>query len=189
VNEIQITVQGNVVTEPVERQGRNGKLFLTFRVGTTPRRRNADGTYVDGYTSYFSVIAFDALAANASAVLKKGQPVVIQGTLAQKEYVDQNGVTRSGGEITARHLGHDLAWGRGPFQRVSRAAALGLDPTADPEVEADLRALIEGVPPEDLPPFVDADGVVSDDYDPEVDDQPIGDPETDDYEVVDRMPA
>lgn len=189
MNETQVTLHGNVVTVPVERIGRTGKVYLTFRVATTPRKRNADGQYVDGHTSYYSVIAFDALAANAATVLKKGNPVIIHGTLDQKEYVDAAGQTRSGGEITARHIGHDLAWGRGVFERVSRAAALGLDPTADPDVQADLRALAAGQTPEERPAFVDADGVVRDGYDPHAEEPPVGDPETDDYDIVDRMSA
>jgi len=198
MNETRITVHGNVVTEPVERQGRNGSIFTTFRIATTPYRRTADGRFVDGDTSFYSVIAFNALAANAAAALRKGQPVIVEGNLAMKQYVGTDGQPRLSPEVDADHVGHDLSWGRATFERVSRAAALGQDRTADPDVQASVRALTERESGAgERPAHVDADGVVDDGYDPEsgsgepaggVDDGVLatGDPETDDYEVIER---
>lgn len=218
MNETRITVHGNVVTEPVERQGRNGSVFTTFRVATTPFRRLPDGRFIDGDTSFYSVIAFNALAANVAAVVKKGHPVVIEGKLAIKQYVDGDGLTRTSPEIDADHVGHDLSWGRSRFERVSKAAALGHDRTADPNVRAQMLAMTESADGQ-RPPHVDANGVVSDDFDlgPAVDlalgeatdlradedadggvtggpgEAPevagLGDPETDDYDVVGRASA
>jgi len=200
MNETRITVHGNVVSEPVERQGRNGSIFTTFRIATTPYRRTGDGRFVDGDTSFYSVIAFNALAANAASALRKGHPVIVEGNLAIKQYVGSDGQPRTSPEIDADHVGHDLSWGRASFERVSRAAALGHDRTADPDVQATVRALAEGDSLEQRPAHVDADGVVDDDYDPQhdlSDEGPsdgagvlaTGDPETDDYEVIDRLSA
>jgi single-strand DNA-binding protein len=201
MNETRITVHGNVVTEPVERQGRNGSVFTTFRVATTPYRRTADGRFVDGDTSFYSVIAFNALAANAASALRKGQPVIVEGNLSIKQYVGNDGQPRTSPEIDADHVGHDLSWGRASFERVSRAAALGQDRTADPDVQASVRALAEGgsASVDQRPAHVDADGVVDDAYDlgPEAADGArdpgavlaTGDPETDDYEVVEQLTA
>ncbi|GAB3072898.1 hypothetical protein GCM10027053_42680 [Intrasporangium mesophilum] len=207
MNETRITVHGNVVSEPVERQGRNGSVFTTFRVATTPYRRLPDGRFIDGDTSFYSVIAFNALAANVAAVVRKGHPVVIEGKLAIKQYVDGDGLTRTSPEIDADHVGHDLSWGRSRFERVSKAAALGHDRTADPQVRAEMLAMTESADNQQRPPHVDANGVVSNDYDPgpglagpddavvEADAgtggpaDGLGDPETDDYEVVDRASA
>ena len=196
MNETRITVHGNVVTEPVERHGRNGSIFTTFRIATTPYRRTGDGRFVDGDTSFYSVIAFNALAANAASALRKGQPVIVEGNLSIKQYVGNDGQPRTSPEIDADHIGHDLSWGRASFERVSRAAALGHDRTADPDVQASVRALAEGDASQ-RPAHVDADGVVSDDYDPELeetadvgfDEDAIGDPETDDFDVVERASA
>lgn len=180
MNETRITVHGNVVTEPVQRTGRTGTVFTTFRIAHTPFRRGSDGKFYDGDTSYYSVIAFNALAANAAAALRKGQPVVVEGNLTIKQYTAADGQSRTAPEIDADHLGHDLSWGRAVFERLSRAAALGHDRTADPDVQESTRALAEGAEaPRDRPAHVDDDGVVADDYDPE----------TDDYEVVLPQPA
>jgi single-strand DNA-binding protein len=201
MNETRITVHGNVVTEPVERQGRNGSIFTTFRIATTPYRRTGDGRFVDGDTSFYSVIAFNALAANAASALRKGHPVIVEGNLAIKQYVGSDGQPRTSPEIDADHVGHDLSWGRASFERVSRAAALGHDRTADPDVQASVRALTEGgsVDAGGRPAHVDADGVVDDDVDlglpsaggRDDGDEALatGDPETDDYEVVEQLTA
>ena len=208
MNETRITVHGNVVTDPVQRTGRTGSIYTTFRVAHTPYRRGADGRYYDGETSFYSVITFSALAANAAAALRKGQPIVAEGNLTVKQYVGSDGQLRTTAEIDADHIGHDLSWGRATFERVSRAAALGHDRTADPDVQATVRAIAEGQAPpaEARPAHVDADGVVDDDYDPDLDEvadleeqrehdeteprrSELGDPETDDYEVVPPLSA
>ena len=224
MNETRITVHGNVVSDPVQRTGRTGSIFTTFRLAHTPYRRGADGRYYDGETSYFSVIAFGALAANAAVALHKGQPVVVEGNLTVKQYAGPDGQPRTSAEVEATHLGHDLSWGRATFERVSRAAALGQDRTADPDVQATVRALAAGEAlPDDRPAHVDADGVISDDYDTSADGHEptgddghdatderaldpaldrardgdadgtgsfgLGDPETDDYEVVEGVSA
>jgi single-strand DNA-binding protein len=200
MNETSITVHGNVVSEPVERQARNGSTYTTFRVATTPYRRTPDGKFVDGDTSFYDVIAFNALAANVASALRKGQPVIVTGHLSIKPYLSNDGTPRTSPQIDAAHIGHDMSWGRATFERVSRAAALGQDRTADPDVQASVRAMAEGESgPSDLrPAHVDADGVVDDDYDPEsdgataaTDDDVLatGDPETDDYDVVERLTA
>ncbi|MEW1955151.1 single-stranded DNA-binding protein [Terrabacter sp. NPDC080008] len=201
MNETRITVHGNVVSEPVERRARNGSPYTTFRIATTPYRRTADGRFVDGETSFYDVIAFNALAANAATALCKGHPVIVEGTLSVKQWVSSEGQPRTSPQIDAGHIGHDLSWGRASFERVSRAAALGHDRTADPDVQAAVRALAEADADGRRPPHVDADGVVDDDYDLQDDGlhgeasdgadgvAATGDPETDDYEVVDQLSA
>lgn len=200
MNETSITVHGNVVSEPIERQARNGGTYTTFRIATTPYRRTPDGRFVDGDTSFYDVIAFNALAANVASALRKGQPVIVTGHLSIKPYLSNDGTPRTSPQIDAAHIGHDMSWGRATFERVSRAAALGQDRTADPDVQASVRAMAEGEsgPSDVRPAHVDADGVVDDDYDPESDGATAaniddvlatGDPETDDYEVVERLTA
>jgi single-strand DNA-binding protein len=200
MNETSITVHGNVVSEPVERQARNGSTYTTFRIATTPYRRTPDGRFVDGDTSFYDVIAFNALAANVASALRKGQPVIVTGHISIKNYLSHDGTPRTSPQIDAAHIGHDMSWGRATFERVSRAAALGQDRTADPDVQASVRAMAEGEsgPSDVRPAHVDADGVVDDDYDPESDGATAaniddvlatGDPETDDYEVVEPLTA
>src|SRR6478736_5312916 len=112
MNETSITVHGNVVSEPVERQARNGSTYTTFRVATTPYRRTPDGKFVDGDTSFYDVIAFNALAANVASALRKGQPVIVTGHLSIKPYLSNDGTPRTSPQIDAAHIGHDMSGGR-----------------------------------------------------------------------------
>ncbi|MGN6752050.1 MAG: single-stranded DNA-binding protein [Intrasporangium sp.] len=185
MNEIKVTLHGNVVTDPTPRAGRNGSIFTTFRVATTPYRRAADGSYADLETSFYSVIAFDTAASNAAASLRKGQPVIVVGNLSNKSYVDKDGVNRTSTEVEAQHIGHDLRFGRATFQRVSRAAALGADPGAQEDVRRSVEDLIADA---ERPANVDENGEVHGVV--EVPGPPapeFGDPETDDYEVAEAV--
>lgn len=213
MNETRITVHGNVVNEPITRSGRNGSVFTTFRIGTTPYRRTGDGKFLDLDTSFYNVIAFNALAANAASSLSKGQPVIVEGNLSTKTYLGSDGVSRTSSEIEADHIGHDLKWGRASFLRLSKAAALGLDPTASEEVRNALEEMDgtagrgseagrAGAPGDSVgrPHHVDANGEVHDGLAPAVADDGYpggppagfpgdlpgdfpGDPETDDYSL------
>lgn len=184
MNEIKVTLHGNVVTDPTPRAGRNGSVFTTFRVATTPYRRTADGSYADLETSFYSVIAFDTVASNAAASLRKGQPVIIVGNLSNKSYVDKDGISRTSPEVEAQHIGQDLRFGRATFQRVSRAAALGADPAAQDDVRRSIESLIaEG----ERPANVDENGEI---HDVEVPGPPapdFGDPDTDDYQLEEAV--
>ncbi|MDN5768562.1 MAG: single-stranded DNA-binding protein [Humibacillus sp.] len=186
MNETRVTIHGNVVTEPVVRETRTGGVFTTFRIATTPFSRTADGKFADGETSFYGVIAFNALGANIGASLRKGQPVVVEGKLSTREWQGADGQLRQSTEIDAEHVGHDLAWGRSRFERLSKAAALGHDRLSEPEVADALQSMAEAS--DQRPAGVDENGVVDGDLYPAAALQ-TGDPETDDYEVVDQLSA
>ncbi len=201
MNETRITVHGNVVSEPVERQARNGSIYTTFRVATTPYRRTPDGRFVDGDTSFYDVIAFNALAANVASALRKGQPVIVtrapldqavpRATTAHRAPRRRSTPPTSATTCPGGGPRSSGSAGRRPSVRTARPT-----PTSRPRSARWPRASR----PSDLrPAHVDADGVVDDDYDPESDgptaahdDDDVlatGDPETDDYEVVERLTA
>lgn len=190
-----ITVAGNIVADPEQRQGRTGP-FTTFRLASTPRRRLADGSYADGPTNFYGVCAFGPLGGNALASLYKGQPVIVSGRLRINQYRTETNEPRTSVEIDAYNIGPDLRWGQASFRRLSRAEALGLDRMGEAEVQAAMRDLDE----EGRPANVDENGVVHDlppqagqlglqetgdepGHQPEAEAGPFGDPETDDYEV------
>ena len=87
--------------------------------------------YVDGHTTWLNVSCWRGLAFNAAASLRKGQPVIVYGTLHVRDWKDGD---RSGREVElhAVSVGHDLRRGRTDFARVTRPVAdrvlLGGDP-------------------------------------------------------------
>lgn len=118
LNEAQISLTGYVATQPVTRTTGAGSLRLTMRVAWTPRRRDwGSGEWMDGNTSYVSVVCWRRLASNVATCMRKGDPVVVKGRLSVRSY-EKDGVTRTAVEVEASSVGHDLSLGVAQFQRV-----------------------------------------------------------------------
>lgn len=84
----EITIHGNVTAEPVLRRGQTGNVFLTFDVAVNRSYYARDrGIRVDLPAIYFRVIAFNNLAENSAASLRKGTTVTVTGYLADDSYV------------------------------------------------------------------------------------------------------
>src|SRR6266705_6723944 len=79
LNEAQISLTGYVATQPVTRLVKEGVTNVSMRVAWTPRRQDrATGEWVDGNTSYATVICWRKLATNVAICLRKGDPVMIK---------------------------------------------------------------------------------------------------------------
>lgn len=115
MNDMWVTVCGNVGTNPqITRTARGTKT--TFRVAHTPRVRQ-DADWQDGETSWYTVVAWNALGENAYHSLVKGQRVLVHGRHRIDEWTDEQGAARTTAEITADALGHDLRFGITSFGR------------------------------------------------------------------------
>jgi len=137
MNETSITVIGRLVADPVLRATSSGAAMATFRIATNARRPKSGGSgeYEDGPTSFYNVRAFRALGSNLVVALKKGDPVLVSGTLEITEYDRQDGSKGTAGEIVARSVGHDLGWGVTFFRKVVRGSS-GEGIAPDPHLNA-----------------------------------------------------
>jgi single-strand DNA-binding protein len=136
MNESFVTVVGNVVSDPVSRPTKVGKPFASLRVASTTRRWDVEQrAFVDGSTNYVNVAAFNALAANVMASIKKGHPVVVYGRLRVNQWETEKGEPRTSVEIDAYSLGHDLTRGQSSFTRPERTQLDANDRLADPEIQ------------------------------------------------------
>lgn len=94
----KITIVGRIGHTP-EAVGTNG---LRFRVATNDRVKNdATGAWEDKNTSWWTVKAWRTLAEQSKAVLKKGQEVIIVGTIYEENWTDSSGQKRTSFEINA----------------------------------------------------------------------------------------
>jgi single-strand DNA-binding protein len=147
VNEATVTLTGNVVTDPRHVELDDGLHITDFRLASTPRRwdRTARG-WVDGETSYYTVRCFRGLARNVAASLRKGEAIVVTGSLRIREWRTDE---RSGKEteVEALTVGHDLRRGMTSFERVSRARQVSPEEDAAARMAATLG--------EEMPPDVD----------------------------------
>jgi single-strand DNA-binding protein len=119
LNEAQVALTGYVATQPVTKTVKSGSNNLSMRVAWTPRRQDrVSGEWVDGNTSYVTVICWRKLATNAGICVRKGDPVIVKGRLSIRTYEDKLGAQRIAVEIEANSVGHDLSRGVALFQRV-----------------------------------------------------------------------
>jgi single-strand DNA-binding protein len=157
-NQASVSVSGYVATTPNRPPTKSGEQMLSMRIGWTPRRFDrAAGTWKDEPSSFATVVCFRKLAENAATCLRKGDPVVIKGTLRIREYEDQAGVRRTTADIIADSIGHDLGHGVSSFIKARPQTNL----TAAEQEAAD-EAASGRVPPPDDP---DADSAEPDDPD------------------------
>lgn len=93
----------------------------SFRLACTPRRFNRrTETWSDGATQWYTVTCWRGLADNVAHSLRRGDPVVVQGRLEMRKYVNSQGIEVEAMEIDATAVGHDLARGTSQFTRSPR---------------------------------------------------------------------
>ncbi|WP_202638798.1 single-stranded DNA-binding protein [Bailinhaonella thermotolerans] len=133
MRETYTTVVGNVVAEPRVFDLGDGNCVLSVRLASTPRvyDRSAQ-TWRDGQTLFLTVRCWRALAANVAQSIKIGDPLLVHGRLAVREW-DSNGVRKTSVEVEANSVGHDLNRGVTRFTKSIRRAA------PDPETDRRLK--------------------------------------------------
>ncbi|MFI7688492.1 single-stranded DNA-binding protein [Nonomuraea sp. NPDC049655] len=169
MNDIYITLTGNVAAEPRQYSFDDGTRVTSLKVFTSHRYFDRKtGQWTDGERVCFTVRCWRALGDNVADCVRAGQPVVVSGKLRIREF-GAEGDRRFMPEIEASAVGHDLRWGTGVFTKPERGGGLGsmtkemrerldeetqdwamgtkpvrpssLHPTADPSVPATADAL------------------------------------------------
>jgi len=101
---------------------KSGVSMTSFRVGTTPRiKRGAD--WVDGTTTWTTVVCYRALADNVGASLAKGDPVIVEGRVRTQVWTDGQHDLHERVVVEASSVGHDLNRGTTVFHRTPRRPA------------------------------------------------------------------
>jgi single-strand DNA-binding protein len=138
MNDVQITIAGNVVDTPKLRRTKSGHFVANFRVASTPRRFDRESnTWVDGSTLFVTVTCWRAMGENVAQSLRKGQPIVVLGRYYQREY-ERDEKLHTAYELEAIAIGHDLARGVATFEKVFRSALTTDVPTDEDGVPADV---------------------------------------------------
>lgn len=131
MNDIHVTLRGNVATEPRQMTFDDGNTVTSFRLASNARKFDRDRReWVNRGTTYVNVTCRRAMALNAEASIRKGQPVVVTGRLRER-FWSANGRSGQSLEVEADTLGHDLSFGTTQFVRIVRAERV--DRVSDPE--------------------------------------------------------
>ncbi len=117
-NDAHFSVVGFVATQPRGGYTKAGSRSVSMRVGWTPRSFDrATGEWGDQPSSFITVQCYKKVAEHAAVCLRRGDPIVVRGTLRVREFVDQNGLRRSSVEVIADSIGHDLSRGITVFSK------------------------------------------------------------------------
>jgi single-strand DNA-binding protein len=123
-----ITLTGVAATEPRHLVTADGLQISSFRLASTPRRfDSAEKKWNDGDTNWFTVTAYRQLATNAAESIKKGDRVLVSGSVRVREWESEEskGTTV---EVEADAMGHDLTWGTTQLTRQPHKADAASEP-------------------------------------------------------------
>jgi single-strand DNA-binding protein len=123
MNDIYVTLTGNVAAPPRQHTFPDGSRVTSLKVASTSRYFDRENQqWRNGDTTYFGVRCFRGLADNVAQSIHLGQPIVVQGRLRIREFTHE-GERRFMAEVEANSLGHDLRWGLGSFAKPQRGGA------------------------------------------------------------------
>jgi single-strand DNA-binding protein len=154
MSDVTVTLHGYVGQDVTLKQmGRYD--MATFRVGTTPRWRDAQGTYRNGETVWTSVTCWRALAQNVKESVHIGDPVVVIGKMRTERWTTPEGEKRERQFVEATTVAHDLHRGTSIFRKTAREdrGAEGREPLGAVLEEAEQSPVgIDPATGEPLPP-------------------------------------
>ncbi|SEG87495.1 single-strand DNA-binding protein [Nonomuraea solani] len=120
MNDIYITLTGNVAAEPRQYSFDEGTKVTSLKVLTSHRYFDRKtGQWTDGEKVCFTVRCWRALGENVATSVRAGHPVVVSGRLRIREF-GVDGDRRFMPEIEASSVGHDLRWGTNVFSKPER---------------------------------------------------------------------
>lgn len=127
-NRFPVSVTGRLATDPSLSTATASPL-VKFRLAVDDRRQAPDGSWETRQTVFHDVAAWGRLAEVAADQLRRGDAVVVAGTLKFDTY-QQDGKERTRSEIVADAIGPDLRLSTVTIDRTARGAAAGRDDVA-----------------------------------------------------------
>jgi len=119
----QITVVGNLVSDPELRYTPTGVAVANFRVASTPRTFDRQANeWKDGDSLFLTCNVWRQAAENVAESLQRGMRVVVMGRLHQRSYETREGEKRTVFEVEVDDVGPSL---RNASAKVSRSNRSG----------------------------------------------------------------
>jgi single-strand DNA-binding protein len=105
----QITVVGNLVSDPELRYTPTGVAVANFRVASTPRTFDRQANeWKDGDSLFLTCNVWRQAAENVAESLQRGMRVVVMGRLHQRSYETREGEKRTVFEVEVDDVGPSL---------------------------------------------------------------------------------
>lgn len=99
----KVILIGNLGQEPELRHTQNGNAVLSLRIATTESWKDQNGDRKE-QTEWHTVIMWGKRGEALAGMLKKGEKVVIEGSLQTRAWEDKDGNKRSTTEVKASNL-------------------------------------------------------------------------------------
>jgi single-strand DNA-binding protein len=120
VNDIYVTLSGNVTDDPRQYTFKDGSRVTSIRLAVNRRVLDQQtNTWQTRETTFYTVRCYRGLADNVHQSIGKGHPVVVYGRLRIKQF-RRDEEQRFWAEIEAISVGHDLKWGITTFEKPVR---------------------------------------------------------------------
>lgn len=110
INQISMTIMGNLVSGLEPKRTSGGKTVVNFRVAqTSSTERN--GKWEDGATTFIRCVAYGPIAEHMTeSGMGKGTRVVVTGRYVQRDYQTEAGERRSVYELVADDIGASVRY-------------------------------------------------------------------------------
>jgi single-strand DNA-binding protein len=137
VNEVQLTVVGNLTADPELRYTDKGVALAKFTVASTPRVFDrVKNEYRDGDPVFLTCTAWRELAEHVAESLPKGARVVVMGRLRLSRWETDAGEKRSAYGLDADEVGPSLRFAMAKVTKMTRSRP-GADGFTPAEVPGD----------------------------------------------------
>lgn len=124
VNDITMTVVGNLTADPELRFTQGGVGVANFTVAQTPRSFDkTKNEWVDGEAVFMRCSVWRDYAENVAASLTKGMRVIVTGKFRVRTYQDKEGATRYSNELEVDEIGPSLRYATALVQKIQRDAS------------------------------------------------------------------
>jgi single-strand DNA-binding protein len=101
--------EGNLVADPELKTFEDGNASVRFRLIDNPSRTDRrTGEVIKETPVAMSCVARDPFARNIAATAKKGQRLLVWGTLKSREYTDKDGNKRTADYLSVEAAGSSL---------------------------------------------------------------------------------
>lgn len=120
-SDTNITVVGNITSDPELRYTQSGLAVANFTVASTPRAFDrATNEWKDGETLFLRCSVWRDYAEHVAASLTKGAAVVVTGRLTQRSYETKEGEKRTTFELEADEVAASLRYATAQLTRSAR---------------------------------------------------------------------
>lgn len=124
--ETQITLVGNLTSDPELRFTPSGAAVANFTVASTPRTFDRQtNEWKDGDAMFINCSVWRQYAENVAESLQKGMRVVVQGRLKSRSYETREGEKRTVFEIDVDEVGPSLRYATAKVTRTTSGGSGG----------------------------------------------------------------